>query len=637
MQMKDPNDKLPQEDRGQLREYLAILGLRKWSIILVTLLVVGGAMLFSVRQTPMYTSEARVLVQQPAVSTGTSSPVAQFQVNLDTERELVTSAQVADLTARRLDGAVAPGQLLAGLHVDVIPKTEILLMRYQSPDPLESRQRAQAFALAYLDFRRQQAEEALLVAADSIQQRKQDLEKERTRAQGKADKLPEGDPNKAKFEQQVQQVTGQIALLDQQLAQLTVPENVRVGQVVQPASLPSAASSPDYVQNGVLALLLGLALGVGLAFLRERLDDRLRGRSDFEQAIGAPVLAVIPRVSSWRRKTDTPLITNQEPQSTSAEAYRTLRTSLLFAASQRDVKILIVASPHPGEGKTVTSCNLAVALAQAGKRVILVSADLRKPRLHRFFGLANDVGLTNVLIGEREPRAVVRDVGIENLKVVPSGAVPGNPAELLGSEAMGRFVTQLREVCDFVILDSAPVLAVSDALAVAPFADATLFLADAEVTTRGAVAQTRTQLEQVDSVVIGALLNNFDPSRARPYAYYGYGYYYAGYSYRLGASPGKKRRLRRGRAEPEPAGSGNGARAAPIKAVTGFEQRARTRRRAKAQASQPATEEETGQQGQDTTPGAEQAETDAIPSDLWDLYEEAPRASGQGDKGNDHR
>lgn len=631
--MSDTNGTFPQEDHGQLREYLAILRHRKSSIILVTLLVVGGAMLFSVRQTPMYTSEARVLVQQPAISTGTSTVASQAQVNLETERELVASAQVADLATQKLDGAVAPAQLLAGLHVDVVPKTEILLMRYQSPDPLASKQRAQAFAQAYLEFRRQQAEEALLVAADSIQERKQDLERERTKAQNKADELVEGDPDKTKFEQQVQQITGQIALLEQQLAQLTVPENLRVGQVVQPASLPSSASSPDYVQNGILALLLGIALGIGWAFLRERLDDRLRGRTDFEQAIGAPVLAVIPRIPSWRRKTDTPLITSQAPQSNSAEAYRTLRTSLLFAASQRDVKTLTVTSPHPGEGKTVTAGNLAVALAQAGKRVILVSADLRKPRLHRFFGLPNDVGLTNVLIGDMEARSVVMDAAVENLKVVPSGPVPGNPAELLGSEAMGRFIGQLRDVSDFVILDSAPVLAVSDALAVAPFADATLFLADAEVTTRGAVAQARTQLEQVNTVVIGALLNNFDPSRARPYGYYGYGYY-SEYSYRYGATPDKKRRFRR-RAEREPAGSGNGARGASIKAVTGFEERASAGAAPSRHGSEryEAPEPEPGD-----APAPEGAQGDAVSPDLWDLYEEAPRASGHGEgPGKDQR
>jgi succinoglycan biosynthesis transport protein ExoP len=614
-----------EENTGHLRDYLAILRFRKWSIILVTFLVVGGAMLFSVRQTPLYTSEARILVQQPQVSASTTT--GPQTLNLETEKELVTSVQVAELAANRLEGSPEPGQLQAGLRVDVVPKTEILSIRYEAPDPLDAKQRAQAFAGAYIEFRRQQAEDVVASQVESIEDRLGNLGADLEQAQARFDDLPVNDPDRTELQTQINQLSGQIAVQESLLAQLDVSQQLRVGSVVQPANLPSEPSSPDYIQNAILALMVGLALGVGVAFLRERLDDRLRGRGDFEQAIRAPVLAVLPRIGSWRRKADTPLTAVEEPRSNTAEAYRTLRTSLLFAAAQREVKTIIVTSPHAGEGKTVASANLAVSLAQAGKRVIMVSADLRKPRLHRFFGINNEQGLTNVLIGEIQPWAAVVDVGIDNLKVVPSGPVPGNPAELLGSEAMGRFISQLREVGDFVILDTAPVLVIADALAVAPFADATLFLADAEVTTRGAVAHSRAQLDQVAAPVIGAVLNNFDTSRPGPYGYYGYyGYYYAGYGYRYGETDGRKRR-RLGRKQREaPATPSNGDARADVSTFSGFEQSGESRRsrRARRRSAQPAQ------------PTAEGGVPPAAPSGLWDLREETPRASSEGErKGED--
>ncbi len=186
----------------------------------------------------------------------------------------------------------------------------------------------------------------------------------------------------------------------------------------------------------------------------------------------------------------------------------------------------MVTSPHAGEGKSVTTANLGVALAQAGKRVILISADLRKPRLHQFFRLANHTGLTNVLSGEVSPWQAVRNTLVENLQVMPSGPVPENPAEMLGSNAMGDLLSVPSEMADYVLVDAAPVLAVADAATLAPLVDAVLFVVDAQRTHRGAVEQARRQLEQVNAKIIGAVLNNFDPSKAGAYSYYRYSYRY---------------------------------------------------------------------------------------------------------------
>jgi succinoglycan biosynthesis transport protein ExoP len=517
----DQNGFPGEEPGAPLREYLAVLRFRKWSILGITALVVASTLFFSSRQTPIFESEAKVLVKPVSVSTIQPTGIAP---NLETERELASSVAVARLVVEALGLGEDPVSVLKTLEVTVSTNTEILLFRYGHPDEQEAQRRAQAFAESYLEFRRQQALDDLLAASASVQQRIQrlnrDLEQVNRDIAG-----TENETKRDTLQAQADGLRSQLAVLQVRLSDLTPAENLRVGEVVEPANLPLSPASPNHLLNGALALFVGLALGVGVAFLRERLDDRLRGRPDLEMQTGAPSLAVVPQVGSWKKKDHTPVVTLDEPKAASSEAYRLLRTGLLFAATQGDLKTVIVTSANPGEGKTVTVANLAVVLAQANKRVIALSADLRKPRLHRFFGLKNDQGLTNVLAGEVEAAKAVVRPGDDHMGVLASGPVPGNPAELLTSQAMGELLSELGKVADFVLIDVPPVLAVADALALAPFADGVILVADAEHTSRHAVAQARQQLDQVNAKLVGTVLNNFDPSRARAYPYY-YQYYY---------------------------------------------------------------------------------------------------------------
>jgi tyrosine-protein kinase len=551
---------LPQDEgRAPIREYLSILMLRKWSILLVTFLVLGAALLFSSQQNPVYSSEARFLVKPVSIAGDETAAT----LNMETERQLAASTAVAQLVIDRLELEKEPKALLNNLAVEVISGTEILSLTYQTADPEESFQLANSFASQYGKFRRDQVLTELEAATEELQEEIDLVEKDLAQAKKAEAESPEGSDERGAAAADVASFQARLTLLVGEQQELQEPGDVQVGQVIQAAIRPIKPVSPDHVRNGLLGLVVGLLLGIGLAFLRERLDDRLRGRMDLEDHIGAPVLAVVPRVATWKRRGETPLVTINEPRSATSEAFRTLRTSLLFAASQRDARVVMVTSPHAGEGKTATAANLALVLAQARKRVLLISADLRKPRLHRFFDVSNDAGLTSVLIGDAKPWEVVVDVGMEHLKVVPSGPVPGNPAELLGSDAMGRLLSQFREVADFVIIDSAPALVVADALTLAPFVDAALFVADAEHTSRGAVIHARNQLEQVRATIIGAVLNNFDPSKAKSSPYY-YSYYY---TYKYEESPqrsGGLLRRRVGKQEgPYPVGGS--------RRVTGFE------------------------------------------------------------------
>ena len=244
------------------------------------------------------------------------------------------------------------------------------------------------------------------------------------------------------------------------------------------------------------------------------------------------------------------LPTLASPKSPSAEAYRTIRTNLQFLGRDGGLTVVSVTSPSSGEGKTTTVANLAVTMALAGKRVVAVSCDLRKPALHRLFHLSNDVGLSSFLSGRVSLSQAAQRGGVDNLRVMASGPVPLNPAELLGSNAMEEFLQYLREHADVVLLDTPPVFAVSDALALAPLSDGVIVVADARSTTRGALSHVREQLDQVGGRILGGVLNNFDPSDAKYQPTY-YRYYYT-YEYR-DAAP-----------EPRQTQNGNGHVPAPI-------------------------------------------------------------------------
>jgi polysaccharide biosynthesis transport protein len=551
------------EDTVWLGEYLSVLRRRKWSIIVVTLLAIMAALVYGRQQTPIYESNARV---NAAVVLQTGS--APATPNMETEQAFVTSdavvkcAQVlmnnvnfrADPTKPAdLDTLCAPDVLdviilqrflTQNVSVTTAPPSTVMTISYDSPNTHAAQVGSQAFALSYMHARLTDATDQLnqlrQPLLDDLDQKSNQLSDYNGKINDKTDAIQKaedkGEPVIA-LQEELRQLQGkydtiqrQIDELDASLRQLG-PEKLNPPQLLLPAGMPQDPVSPDMILIGILGVVAGLALGIALAFLRERLDDSLRGRLDLETNVGAPVLAVIPRVPGWRNKHEARLVTREQPKSAVAEAYRQLRTSVSFTSVQRGLKAIMITSPEAGEGKTTTAANLSLVLADAGKRVVLVSADLRKPRIHRFFNLQNEVGLSSVLSGEVQPWEAILDPGVENLRVLLSGPVPSRPAELLQSEQMGEVLAGLREVADYVIIDTAPVLLVADALALAPLVDGVLFVADSERTSRSAVAHAREQLEQVGAVLIGSVLNNFDPSKAKAYRYYGY---YSPYGYRYG-------------------------------------------------------------------------------------------------------
>lgn len=291
--------------------------------------------------------------------------------------------------------------------------------------------------------------------------------------------------------------------------------------VVEQAELPSVPVSPAPLRNLGLALVLGLIVGFGLALLRETLDMSVKSPDDVGATTGG--LATLGAVPFDPEAAEHPLIGPTEAHSRRSEAMRQLRTNLQFVDITEEPTSIVVTSSLPWEGKSTTSCNLAVTLAQAGVKVLLVEADLRRPRLMTYLGMEGAVGLTSVLIHRADVDEAIQSWGDGLLDVLPSGQIPPNPSELLGSPAMRDLLKQLQDRYDIVLLDSPPLLPVTDAAVLSVLADGVLIVVRANRTRREHLAQAVEALHAVDARILGVVLNMLPSQRSRGYGY-GYGY-----------------------------------------------------------------------------------------------------------------
>lgn len=492
----------------------------------MTLLVTGAALGWSLQQQPVYAASSRIYLEPLA-----SEQLTVFgRVDVATQSQVAASEPVAALVKEDIDYGGTARSLLGGLSAEAVTETQIIVLTYRSTDAALAAEAANSFGENFLEFRTERERQEALEDQRAIERSVQTASAQLTEVTQELEAAQEAGDEAlaATLDTQRNVLTARLGVLQQRLDDV---QSQAVGQgggeVIEEASVPGAPVSPDHKRNGGLGFILGVVAGTALAFVRERLDDRFRGRADVEAAIGAPVLGTIPRYQRPRGVDGPGVISAADPHSAAAEAYRALRTNVEFVALQRDVKSIVVTSPSAEEGKSATSSNLGVVLAQAGRRVVIVSADLRRPTLGRYFGITDqqdDEGLSAYLAGvKHEVLDVIRDPGIPNVRVVPSGAIPPNPAELLSSPRLGALVRALEQIADFVIVDSPPVLAVADAAVIANQAGGALLVVDASKTHRSATVHSKQELERTGGAVIGCALNAFDPGKKD--------YYYSSYSY----------------------------------------------------------------------------------------------------------
>jgi len=349
---------------------------------------------------------------------------------------------------------------------------------------------------------------------------------------------------------QIADTQNQIAALQTKLNTLqsnyaSLLSNTRQGAlntitVIEPASLPTKPVGPDVLMTVLTASALGMVLAGSAAFLLEHLDNTVKSPDEIKKLVNLPTLAGIAIIRGERYPEK--LITIKHPRAPISEAYRSLRTAIQFSTIDRpENTTLLVSSPNPTEGKSVTVANLAVVMAQAGYKVLIIDSDLRRPVMHRFFELPNSAGLTSFLL-EVNPlhidddliyleRDIIHNTSIEGLRVLTSGPIPPNPSELVGSEKMRKSLAALSKHYDYIVLDSPPTMIVTDAVVLSTQVQGVILVADADKTQKNQLRQVTEHLREVNANLIGVVLNRLSPKTD--------GYYYHYYYYRYASTQGK--------------------------------------------------------------------------------------------------
>jgi len=492
-----------------LREFLQKVAHRKWLVLAVVVLVTGLAAGYSYSRSEVFSTTAQALVRP--ILTQPDDPDPLKSLSMPTEALLVESTPVAQIAKAMMDTSAGIADLTKRVSVATPENTQILQITFTDSSAEGARAGAQAFAQAYLDFKADYARDTIAVDARAVQdlievEDELILDLDAKIATFTTDspewQIAKSDRRSAEARRQ-----GRLA----QLAAITT-SSTNPGEVVQRAEVPTFPISPKHQVDLALGALLGLAAGVALASVREQLQDRIQSPTAFRKVLKAPTLGLIPESPMLRG--DLPrLVTIDAPRSPAAEAYRTLRTNLLAACKGSKVRTVLVTGARQGEGKTTTAVNLAVALAQVGRSVVLIGADLRYPRVHSVLGIGNERGLGQVLLGSVSLDDALVDTSVADLRVLPSGPVTGvdEPVELLQSDRMFEVIRSCRQA-DFVIVDGPPIEPVADSLVLADLVDGVLVVTDAQQGTRAGVSRTRLQLEQVGGNILGGVLNRVDKS-----------------------------------------------------------------------------------------------------------------------------
>ncbi len=519
-------------ETARLEDYLQAIRLRKWLVLALTLLGAIGAFLFATSRQDTFTAEATVLVNpSPAQARIPNQP---DPVNLEREEQIIFSNETEQRVIDSLSVTAEPGDLLENLEVIFEPDSDVLTIEYTSTSAEAASITANAYASVYAQDREGQASAYLQAVAEStaadVEALKTALESEQISlaelSNRRFELLQDGrnvsdldadiavrSTNASNLTAQLRNSEGDLREVQQQVA-----SRLPAAQVLQRAQTPGGANGFGLPLTVLIGALLGAMAGVVLAFLLERLDTTARDEQDVAVALGTSVIGAIPTLGIGGRVGTGSLIMLSSSGSSrfteAREAFRRLRSSVQFLNSSSGISSIIITSSTPAEGKSLTSANLAIALAQNGSRVVLVSGDLRRPTLERMFAMeANRPGLSDYLAHAAELNAE-KVPGIDNLWLIRAGTPPDNPGELLNSDRFEQMLKELeRERVEYIIVDTPPVLSTADAVSAARFVDGVIVVIDTERTDTSDLLQVRSDLERSGSKVLGAVMNRQTNSR----------------------------------------------------------------------------------------------------------------------------
>ncbi len=470
--------------------YLALVRRRARWLAALGLVGLAGSIAGTLAQRATYTATAQVLVQVPGGFAGITilrEPVTPADVQ--TEAQLAAGPSIRAAVRHQL-GQVPPATAAE------VGQTSIIAISASSPSPRRAAIIANAYAAAYVRYSQGAATSRLVRAETAL------------RAEIASMQRPVSGTGRA-ARPGLPAMVDQEAVLREQLAEFETSGVVYASpaELAAAATAPARPANPNLARNALLGLAAGLLIGAGAAVVRDSLEDSLAGRDAVERTAGYPVLAVIPRIAAWHDRGRPFLAAAQDPVSPATEAYRGLRTALQFARQERDLRAVVITSPVTAEGKTTTLANLGLLFAQAGARVVVVSGDLRRPRIGAFLGVEEQAGLSSVLAGQTTVLEAVRPArGQAGLWLLPAGAPPDRPAELLAAAGAGRVIADLRRAFDLVLIDAPPVLPVTDAMLLAGLADAVLLVATGRTRLHD-LRRAADELRRARASVLGIVLN----------------------------------------------------------------------------------------------------------------------------------
>lgn len=533
-----------QEPEGlTLRDYLSILWRRKWIILAVVVVATASAYFFAARQPKVYEASADLIYEKqvdlsnPLTGQGYSDPNERTS-QLQSVGNIIASP---DMRQRAQTQLSVEGESGAGFTVSSAPLTDstssstsyassVVRITATSGNPKLSAAAANAYAVAFVDYRREIVKTQIQRGIDAINNR--------------MNTYPDGARSSTDY------LVLQQRLRDLQLSRDTATGNFRV---LVPATVPAAPIAPKPMRSAILGFGVGLFAAIGLAFLLEQFDTRLRRTEDVALVLRQPLLGRIPRISH-KLRLEGGVVSLKHPGGSVAEAFRMVRTNLDFMNVEGSIRSLLITSCVQGEGKSVAASNLAVTMAMAGKKVMLIDCDLRRPRQHQYFGVPNDAGVSTVVTGQHKLSEALVPIEVaqaaaggtpdsmpafnawaegadarSRMYVLPSGPIPPNPGEIVASARLGAIIDQLTREADIVIVDTPAMLPVGDTSAIAPRVDGLVFLVDMGVVKRPQLSVAADQLARLPVRMLGTVVRVAHSGGHYSYRYGGYRY--GGYSY----------------------------------------------------------------------------------------------------------
>lgn len=525
----------PEIDNFDFRQYLGLVWQWAWLIVLITLL--SGVIAFFVSQqiTPVYQASTKLLVNEaPSTKTTDYTSVLASERLTRTYAEMMLTQPILATVSEQLSLGVSSDLLRSSISVEPIKDTQLIQIKVDSVDPNQAAMIANSLVSVFSSQIQSLQAERFLVSKQSLQDQLLNIDSQiqhfaeqlsRTTDSLERDRI---ESNSAQYRQIYSNL-----LLSLEQVRLAEAQTTSTVVQVEPAIPNYTPIRPRIINNTIIAALLAMILTIGLIFTIEAMDDTIKTPDEVNKNLHQPVLALIAHHTIEEGKP----ITESQPRSPVSEAFRTLRTNVQYASVDNPLRSLLITSPDPGEGKTTIAVNLAIVLAQSGRRVILIDADLRRPAIHRQFRLPNKMGLSTLFFqSEIKLDGILQTTRVPNLSLLTSGDLPPNPSELLGSQKMHHILVKAQSLADMVIIDTPPTLAVTDASVLMQIVDGAILIIQPGVTRLATAMGAVEQFQRVGSKVLGVVFNNVELSRGRyRYRYYkdyhGYGsyYYYKGY------------------------------------------------------------------------------------------------------------